>query len=58
MARRSLDTVAQQTTRLLLSQYLLTYERDETSPSTPLHVGLRTATHGVQVLAPGWIGNK
>ena len=53
-----LDTVAQQTTRLLLSQYLLTYDRDETSPSTPLRVGLRTAVHGVQVLAPGWIGAK
>jgi hypothetical protein len=53
-----LDTVAQQTTRLLLSQYLLTYERDETSPSTPLRVGVRTAIRGVQVLAPGWIGDK
>jgi len=52
-----MDTVAQQTTRLLLSQYLLTYERDETSPSTPLRVGVRTAIHGVKVLAPGWIGN-
>ncbi|HEY6359209.1 MAG TPA: hypothetical protein VIX35_13245, partial [Vicinamibacterales bacterium] len=53
-----LDTVAQQTTRLLLSQYVLTYERDETSPSTPLRVGVRTAIRGVQVLAPGWIGNQ
>jgi len=53
-----LDTVAQQTTRLLLSQYLLTYERDETSPSTSLRVGVRKAIHGVQVLAPGWIGNQ
>ena len=53
-----LDTVAQQTTRLLLSQYLLTYERDETSPSTTLRVGVRTTMHGVQVLAPGWIGNQ
>jgi hypothetical protein len=53
-----LDTVAQQTTRLLLSQYLLTYERDETSPSTPLRVGVRSGMHGVQVLAPGWIGTK
>jgi len=53
-----MDTVAQQTTRLLLSQYLLTYERDETSPSTPLRVDVRTAIRGVQVLAPGWTGNK
>jgi hypothetical protein len=53
-----IDTVTQQTTRLLLSEYLLTYERDETSPSTPLRVGVRTTMHGVQVLAPGWIGSK
>ncbi|HEY6359385.1 MAG TPA: hypothetical protein VIX35_14185 [Vicinamibacterales bacterium] len=53
-----IDTVTQQTTRLLLSEYLLTYERDETAPSTPLRVGVRTAMHGVQVLAPGWIGTK
>jgi hypothetical protein len=53
-----MDTVAQQTTRLVLNQYLLTYERDETSPSTRLRVGVRTGMHGVQVLAPGWIGTK